>query len=430
MKLPSNPVGAHPSTYKGHLVSLEVLCHYAKKGDVKELPQEVWNREAIKVRQNSDGNTALHWIARSGCLLDVDSIKDTDGNINLTSDELNLENNFGDTILHNIATRGQINLLKPEVLAEVNFCKANKKGMTQLHSAAAGGSLHQVPKDFLVLENLKLKNKSGYSVFHLAAKFKHLDQIPEELLNHENLSLDTSLGDNIYQVAAEYGSLSQIPEHLLTDEVLLKTNPSGNSSPVQMAAMYGHFEQIPKRLYRQEVFMMENNLKETTLMLLGQGGQLGLVPEEFLTWSNLRHQCNHGFDAIHLAARESKLHLVPKHLLNEKTLYCSNKFGFTALHSAGKNGQIKDIPPEFITYERMMQAATNGETPLQRLHDCIKDSVSEIKQLPVLTAYGLTMPQAERVIWYNELKAFKVPNIEHLKQNWEHLTPQGSWSLE
>ena len=199
------PANSNPQPYKWTYAD---IIKAAKKRTLWEVPRDVLKANLNKVyRQESVVNTALEE-SNEDQLLEV-----------LDSENVQIPQHYGRTILHLFGRKGKIKQIKQFVTKENLLLKA-EDGNTVLHEVARSGTLKEV-QELLDPKMLKVTSLAQFTPCHMLGFVGSFEQLGE-YLTYENLSAKATGNQTPLHIAAQYARNA----HWVTDvEPIIKVHP-------------------------------------------------------------------------------------------------------------------------------------------------------------------------------------------------------------
>jgi len=254
--------------------------------------------------QDGNGDTALHYLARTGEMSKANPALITEGNMLTTNNQgatplyvavtwglfdlvpkkaltartLAAKPGYGEQVITLVATKGQIHEIPITVLKD---CNTNKVG----HTLAKHEKFSDMPKQFITRELLLFsdhvydsKNPKTKSTLSLLAGSKEINIIPNNLLSPEDWVIKNSDDSTPLSHAVIAKNTAKIPVKVLTPQVLLAKCPTTNFSNIVAS---GQLAQLPNEAIVKDLFPQKPELDPVILDII-TSGQTNCLPKDVL----------------------------------------------------------------------------------------------------------------------------------------------------
>ncbi|APR97793.1 ankyrin repeat domain-containing protein [Wolbachia endosymbiont of Folsomia candida] len=265
--------------------------------------------------------------------------------------DANTKANDGNTILHEAASSGNLDIVKYLVdEKEVDVNSRANDGRTPIHHAAFSGSLDLVR--YLVDEkevDVTAKDNDGKTSLHYAAYSGNLDLV-KYLVEEKSVGINTkdNYGNTILHEAASSNNLDLV-KYLIDKGADVDAKTNGHWTPLHKAAEKGN-EEIVLALLNKGVDVNAKTIGGwTALHWAVSSGNKKTILALLNKRANINARTDSGETALHMAEQQGKREIVD--LLNHRN---------TTEHQRGRRA-IKEIP---ITDDLELFVAQNNATPV------------------------------------------------------------------
>jgi len=254
---------------------LTLLHQAARDGFYKKIPQKLRDRKYWT--ETNEGTTVLisAYLGSDQSWLDKQS---------LTTQDLLKQNNGGDSIASlaiqkNIFQDFPKEIITKEVLTQKIKCDG---GDTILHKLARRDQLNLVPKIFLTEEILSSKGNYGESIFHILSESDHYEDISPKKWTRSAMTLKADNGATpLHHICHHNPSL--VSEDITLDDILSEADKG--ATPLYLWASTEQWHKIPDKFLTRESLEYEVDFIDSPLQLIMRGYELALkyshkIPEE------------------------------------------------------------------------------------------------------------------------------------------------------
>lgn len=257
------------------LTGLTLLHQAARDGFYKKIPQPLRDRKYWT--ETNEGTTVLisAYLGSDQAWIDKES---------LTTKDLLKQNNNGDSITSLAVQKGIFHEFPKDIITEEVLTQRIKcdGGDTILHKLARRDQLDIVPKIFLTEQILSSKGNYGESIFHIVAEGPHYHHIPKDKWTRSAMTLKADNGVTpLHHICRRDPSL--IPKDITVDDMLSETDEG--ATPLYLWASSKQWHKIPDKFLTRESLEYEVDFLDSPLQLITHGYELALkysheIPEE------------------------------------------------------------------------------------------------------------------------------------------------------
>lgn len=248
---------------------------------------------------NKEGNTLLHRVASKG---DLSAVKNL---VNLDSSLIERKNNYGSTPLHFATWFGQLSSVEYLVQQGADLKTKDIYDQTLMHAAAWNGHVNLVK--FFLQKNLPLEDKdqNGNTPLLSAAKNNHFQMVKLLIRAGADVEAKNNEGDNILFIAAKNGYRKIIKYFVKQKKLdLSEVKDNDDNTLLHLAVSNGHSKLVKYLLDLNLDLEAKNNDGNTPLNIAVENEDTNLVrdlltrgaKEESLSEGNIRlrriHQDN------------------------------------------------------------------------------------------------------------------------------------------
>jgi hypothetical protein len=203
--------------------------------------------------------------------------------------------------------------------------------------------------------------------------------IPKHLITKDNLLQTNYLGFSLLHIAAKMGQLKDVPEELLVYDYLMRKDAHGKSV-MACAAEGGYIEQVPKSLITPNTLCAYGD--PPVIHCLALRGELGKLPETFITQEVMSTTDKQGNTVFHAAATSGVFNAIPAHLLTDDNLFETNKFDYSVLDLMYVYVDPIHIPEKFKSQEALLNLGVEKRHLSKIVEQCyMKKDFSILKKL-------------------------------------------------
>jgi ankyrin repeat protein len=311
--------------------------------------------------KDSNGNTALHVVAKEGIIGAVKFLVEKESSISAA-------NGNGDTPLHVAAKNGKLEAVKYLMKNGADISILNKAGKTALHVAACGDNLDMVK---YLYENggQKVCKRNKYTdktPLHLAASAGKLE-IVRYLADKIHVDIcDEKRNTPLHYAVSEMVNFNLDVIKCLTElgADMYKGNAYGKTA-IYLAVESGKLEMLEYLEEKGANFDFQNKNGCAPLHCVAKATNLEMVKYVAERCSNIDVVDNNGESPLMYAAQKGSLHIV-QYLIETRNANVNlrDKTGNTPLHFAAKSGALKLVAYLFKRYRTCNVSNDKGETPL------------------------------------------------------------------
>lgn len=260
----------------------------------------------------------------------------------------------GNTALHYLARTGELGKIDSQYLTEANMLLKNNQGCTPLYNAVIWGFFCEVPKKALTTKTLAAKPEYGDTVIDLVTAKGLIIEIPEDVLEQCNIS-------KMAHILAQNGTLTQLPKKFLTRDVLLYNGKCDIPFHPHNPSILVTSEDKVRYQYSR---MRNQNVTRSTLSVLAHTEKVAIVTQGMTTSKDWLAKDSDGHTPISLAlgTANNLRNLPPEAYTPEVLLHKYSYLSEPVLLYIIKSKQTANIPKEALQNALIEYQSLGNET--------------------------------------------------------------------